>query len=96
MPGSRAETSIEDERAMTDPRHRDMMAAQAPRSGATRPTDEAKTLLDAVRRAYGNEPVMVIDGDGYVKLPVCDSCEYFRWDKAKRRWFHDRDCTKAK
>jgi hypothetical protein len=79
---------------MSDPRHRDMMAAQAPLTGRREPVAD---LLDAVRATFqAGEPVAIVDGQRWVRLPDCPGCMSYRWDKERQKFFHDRDCTVRK
>ena len=81
---------------LADAKQRMMDAVQAPRSGGATRADPRSLMRDAVRKAYGVEPVIVVDGDHYVRLPSCGGCRSFRWSVEKKRWYHDRDCSKKR
>ena len=50
-------------------------------------------LIAAIRKTFTGDPVVVVDGESWVRLPNCDGCKSYRWDKEHRRFFHDRDCS---
>lgn len=57
-------------------------------------TDE---LAETIRRVFEcGEPVAIVDGERWVRLPKCDGCASFRFDWARQRWFHDPNCTKTR
>ena len=81
---------------MADAKQRMMDAVQAPRSGGATRADPRSLMRDAVRKAYGVEPLIVVAGESFVKLPECDGCGFYKWSVEKKRWYHDRDCSKKR